>query len=256
VFGGTFRRLNLCPEAGRLTDVALNQPLNQADLDALADFLDSDRAPDDSMDLCVLDGYLTAIAIGPVSLSPSQWFPRIWGEVEDPAFDSLEHAQLVFELIVRFYNQIARSFMEAPERFFPFLYEYVEDGERRVSVEDWCIGFSLGVHLRIEAWDPLIRDKEYSGLLAPIAAFSLEIAWSDVTKGNDPNEVRERLIALLPSAVQAIYAYWRPVREKRAHGLVSDSFHLGGNSKVRRNAPCPCGSGKKFKKCCGAAMRT
>ncbi|MBT8004846.1 MAG: hypothetical protein HN578_18205, partial [Rhodospirillales bacterium] len=23
--------------------------------------------------------------------------------------------------------------------------------------------------------------------------------------------------------------------------------------KVGRNEPCPCGSGKKFKKCCGAA---
>ncbi|HIC86576.1 MAG TPA: hypothetical protein EYP06_09830, partial [Desulfobacterales bacterium] len=23
--------------------------------------------------------------------------------------------------------------------------------------------------------------------------------------------------------------------------------------KVGRNAPCPCGSGKKYKKCCGAA---
>ena len=23
------------------------------------------------------------------------------------------------------------------------------------------------------------------------------------------------------------------------------------NKKVRRNEPCPCGSGKKFKKCCG-----
>jgi SEC-C motif domain protein len=23
--------------------------------------------------------------------------------------------------------------------------------------------------------------------------------------------------------------------------------------KVRRNEPCPCGSGKKYKRCCGAA---
>ena len=25
---------------------------------------------------------------------------------------------------------------------------------------------------------------------------------------------------------------------------------IQGNQKVGRNAPCPCGSGKKFKKCC------
>ena len=27
------------------------------------------------------------------------------------------------------------------------------------------------------------------------------------------------------------------------------------SAKVGRNAPCPCGSGKKYKKCCGAADR-
>jgi uncharacterized protein YecA (UPF0149 family) len=26
-----------------------------------------------------------------------------------------------------------------------------------------------------------------------------------------------------------------------------------GSSKIGRNDPCPCGSGKKFKKCCGEA---
>jgi uncharacterized protein YecA (UPF0149 family) len=25
-----------------------------------------------------------------------------------------------------------------------------------------------------------------------------------------------------------------------------------GATKVGRNAPCPCGSGKKYKRCCGA----
>ncbi|MBI1851531.1 MAG: SEC-C domain-containing protein [Planctomycetes bacterium] len=26
---------------------------------------------------------------------------------------------------------------------------------------------------------------------------------------------------------------------------------MHANAKVGRNDPCPCGSGKKFKKCCG-----
>lgn len=33
-------------------------------------------------------------------------------------------------------------------------------------------------------------------------------------------------------------------------------FYVNGNSpeqaKIKRNTPCPCGSGKKYKKCCGA----
>lgn len=42
-------------------------------------------------------------------------------------------------------------------------------------------------------------------------------------------------------------------------GLIIGGFHLfnkaetpaSGKSKVGRNNPCPCGSGKKYKKCCG-----
>jgi len=28
------------------------------------------------------------------------------------------------------------------------------------------------------------------------------------------------------------------------------------DTKTHRNAPCPCGSGKKYKKCCGAKIAT
>ena len=33
---------------------------------------------------------------------------------------------------------------------------------------------------------------------------------------------------------------------------MSEEFNSFPNKKVRRNSPCPCGSGKKFKHCCGA----
>jgi uncharacterized protein len=233
--------------------MAIDQPLSEAELDELEQFLDSELAPDDAMDICMLHGYLAAIAIGPVTLMPSQWLPRIWGEAGEPAFETLERAQHILDLIIRYYNETVRIFMETPEQFLPDLYEYEEDGEQKVSAEEWCIGFSLGVSLRSEAWDPLLEDEESSGMLAPIVAFSMDEAWNEVTAGRNPEVTRETLIALLPAAVQAIHAYWLPFRKKREPGVTPDSFHFGGSPKVGRNAPCPCGSGKKFKKCCGAA---
>ena len=35
-------------------------------------------------------------------------------------------------------------------------------------------------------------------------------------------------------------------------GRVSDAANARATPKVGRNDPCPCGSGRKFKKCCGA----
>ena len=31
-----------------------------------------------------------------------------------------------------------------------------------------------------------------------------------------------------------------------------DAAPVVGGGKIGRNAPCPCGSGKKYKRCCGA----
>jgi len=35
-------------------------------------------------------------------------------------------------------------------------------------------------------------------------------------------------------------------------GMRSMAGTIRNEAKVGRNDPCPCGSGKKFKKCCGA----
>ena len=64
-----------------------------------------------------------------------------------------------------------------------------------------------------------------------------------------------------PSLV-SIYSYWDEVRGSQLPGLMEGGFDFVGQSgieqvvrngpKIGRNDPCPCGSGKKFKKCCGA----
>lgn len=36
-----------------------------------------------------------------------------------------------------------------------------------------------------------------------------------------------------------------------SEGIYGEFGPLAGPPKIGRNAPCPCGSGKKYKKCCG-----
>jgi len=47
----------------------------------------------------------------------------------------------------------------------------------------------------------------------------------------------------------AMYEYWLPYRRAVYERQVAKSMQ----GKVGRNEPCPCGSGKKYKVCCGAA---
>lgn len=247
------QQLNSYREESRVSAVNLNQALSEAELAELEDFLESDFVPLETMDLSMLDGYLTAIAVGPELVLASRWLPRVWGDTEQPEFSSLEHANHILGLLVRYHNQIVLSLRDAPESFSPLFDEYEdEDSEAVISAEGWCAGFSLGVHLAAEAWEPLFEDEQASQLLTPIIAFSMEEATKELREAPDAAAMEAALITMLPSAVLGIYDYWQPARAKRKPGLVNDNFPLGGNAKTGRNALCPCGSGKKFKKCCGA----
>ena len=65
-------------------------------------------------------------------------------------------------------------------------------------------------------------------------------------------EQRENVIAHMAAGLVGAYRYFRSQREAYAHTTFAPETRRNG-SKVGRNDPCPCGSGKKYKKCCGAA---
>ena len=42
--------------------------------------------PDECMDIVTLEGFLSALAIGPELVPPSVWLPLVWGGEKDPVF--------------------------------------------------------------------------------------------------------------------------------------------------------------------------
>jgi yecA family protein len=54
-------------------------------------FLLSDQAPENSMGISDLDGFLTGIVVGPELVLPGEWLSRIWGG-ESPRFKSTKQA--------------------------------------------------------------------------------------------------------------------------------------------------------------------
>ena len=57
----------------------------EPDLKALDEYLMSDESPENCMQLSDLDGFLTAIVVGPELIQPSEWMPVVWGG-ESPEF--------------------------------------------------------------------------------------------------------------------------------------------------------------------------
>ena len=83
-------------------------PVSESDLDYLDKWLSSDEAPPNSMMPSELDGFLTAIPIGPAVTLPSEWLPVLWGGGA-PEFTNQMQAQRVVETQPLANAQRARS---------------------------------------------------------------------------------------------------------------------------------------------------
>ena len=232
----------------------LDKPLDEDELAELGRFLASDTVPKGCMDLSMLDGFLTALMVGPSVVPPSRWLPLVWGEPEGPEFETIEQAQRITSLLLRHMNAIGKHLSEEPESFEPMFYTRAVDGNERTIADEWCEGFLRGVEeVDFESWREMVEDEEGGKWLAQVAVFATEEGWKVldqlVEKAPDPDAFHERLVDRIAPAVRQIHAFWLE-RRKRAMEAIRAGAHRR-KSEPGRNDPCPCGSGKKFKKCCG-----
>jgi uncharacterized protein len=233
-------------------------PPSEDELDELDAFLISEAVPENTMDISTLDGFLAAIVLNPRVVLPSQWLPWVW-DMENgegsPEFADTEQASRIMGLLMRHYNMVARSIEGG--WFDPLLVEMEQpDGSEFFDAEGWCEGFMLGVSMFMDAWRAVLA--EHTELVAPMVLLGTDRGWKTLEESAQDVETRKRLTRnayqAIPKALVALREYFRPERERSLHAgnaLVTPTRRWDA-PKVGRNDPCPCGSGKKFKKCCGA----
>ena len=212
-----------------------------AEMTWLDRFLTSRQVPPTTMSLEMIDGYLTALAIGPTELPLLQHLPLVWGETgEQPAWDGEEQADCVIGLLVQQSNAITvRRNADAPH--LPFIMHFNDD---EFGCE-WSEGFLLGLDLQAQEWQRLLDDRRGNEDMLTIVALSKD-ASGLLDRTATPAE-RDGIIERLPYILQRIAAYWRNPSGGYAR---QQPIRV---AKVGRNDPCPCGSGKKYKKCCALA---
>lgn len=219
----------------------LSRRLKQLDEELLA-------LGDEAMLLEELDGFIAGLLACPELIPPSDWLPAVWHDDrsdQQPVFENLEHANRVLDLVMEHYNSVARTLMERPDRYSPLF--SVDTRNDEILWELWIEGFERAIALRPTAWKALLDTD-----VDTAAAMSGMLLLTDIARGEKETDDHAPILAAAPEKIAdwvVVLNEWRlantqPVQDDPRRVTVPQK-------KVGRNDPCPCGSGKKYKKCCG-----
>lgn len=226
------------------------QPLSDAELEKLDQGL-RDFGGKNPMNIEALDGFLAALVSGPNDVPESEYMEEIWGDnvANEDTFIAQPILQDLVFLVIRHRDVIART-LRSGDVLTPLL---LEDEQGTSPANDWAKGFMRGMEMRRTQWASLIDDEENGGSLVPILALAHE-------QDPDPEmrpytapvdaELRDKLIVGAAAGVMRIYRYFEA--QRLTHSIRKSTTYRRVTPKIGRNDSCPCGSGKKFKQCCGA----
>jgi len=170
-----------------------------------------------------------------------------------PAFVDAGQAARITTLLMRFMNGIADTFLNDPGAFQPIFWQ----PERRGAPE-WCEGFLAGTTFCDAEWAALWEEEP--ALAAPLIRLGTDEG-RDMIREAGETEVWMKLVQPMLVAIHEIWLQARTLPLDSGHEGAFDDDAPGATfvrpePKVGRNDACPCGSGKKFKKCCGAGDRS
>jgi uncharacterized protein len=242
--------------------------MTEAEFDELGAMLAADWAPDTTMDLEQLDGFLAGVICAPRVVLPSTYLPAIFGG-DPPEFPDSATAQRFFDLLMRRHNEVAEALnapverLDDPRAYDPLLIDWDADADAARALTEsgeiprlprygelWARGFLHAVELLRDDWNDVPEDDEEGAQIvdeALAAIVALVPEDEDSAAADETDDDRDELVADALIAAYDLRDYWREMQFEQMR--VKEPIRR--EPKVGRNDPCPCGSGKKFKQCHG-----
>lgn len=238
---------------------SLQAQLADEQLDRLETLLD-DPALSEAMRLDEIQGYLCAALSGPQAIPEESWLADVLGS--DEALESAAGQEAA--ALLRAFAVALEAELAAGEPPVLLLYPKDDSDDSPSDYLPWCQAYLAGVDAAEDDWFEFLGEKEgddededseeityLDERLFPLMLLTGEAEaaarehgeeWPD---GEEGEQVQNDCEEDLPQAVTDIYRFWLA---KRGTATIRRE-----EPKVGRNEPCPCGSGKKFKQCCGAS---
>lgn len=176
-------------------------PLAASDYALLEDSLLKYGDDNSVLNVSELDGYLTALASGPVQVDIAVWFPAIWGG-ENPDWQNPDEAKQFIELCARHLNVLANQLANDTQAFEPRFETSEHQGRSVTLAEEWCFGYLRAIS--VSEWPELPADL--TAQVELIAQCAEQDNFELPADFNVAQHIAE-LAALKPAAL-ALHDYW------------------------------------------------
>lgn len=226
----------------------------------LKTFLAHPSRPEGTLQYHELQGFLFAVLSAPDFVMPSEWIPAIFGDGE-AEFADLNEARLIQGELMALYNSINAN-ITGREASLPddcrFSEDILANFDEDAPLSLWSRGFRIGYEWLEDSWAPYLTgelDEEAGPPLLILTFFSSRALAEDycVELGRDSlEEVATSMRELFPQAMFEHVTLGRCIQQVL---MEREQQTPAMRVKTGRNDPCPCGSGRKYKKCCGANVQ-
>ncbi len=223
-------------------------------------FLSSPQRVKGTMTYPELAGLLFSMANAPELIPPSEWLPIVFND-QDAPYETRSQAEEVTQAMMALYNDCGRE-RTAGSAFLPSGCEIrsqpLDNLGDDAPLSQWAQGFLTGHTYLDDIWNeytPDEFDEELGSILMVLTFFAsptLADAYHKEGKGKTSLEqLAETVVGIFPDALIEYAHLGRSIFQARREAGDLDQ-EPSDRRNIGRNDPCPCGSGKKFKKCCGA----
>ena len=241
--------------------------LTDSEFAELDELLARTPEPLEPLDAVMLDGFLCGVIVQPVALQPDTWLPHVFDIEATPLPDDVDRGWLerTTALVRRRHAALTRAIAE-DGWFDPLVLEFDEEHPRAPVPEGepdpleglsevsqalmpWVAGFQ---HATIAF--PDLAELPDDAVMAALARLYRHLpAETDEEREVIETLDREHPLATLDDGVEEVVLAIADLEDLTRDLRFKVETVRREAPKVGRNDPCPCGSGKKFKQCHGAA---
>src|SRR5271156_1036766 len=170
-------------------NTSLVDPLTDAEIALLDDFLISDSVPEEAMDISMMDGFMTALASAPNLTLPSSMLRWIWDSElgkDAPTFTNIQESTSIITLIMLHWNDINDTLNRTPDEYQPLILERKADGRKIPILDSWCSGYYKGTVVERAKWKPLL--DAHPDWFTAITLYGTKVGWDELERRQDSLE--------------------------------------------------------------------